>query len=80
MPDHRPPTKPRSRLNKRMNSAFDETYIPPDLDPVDGVSQDFPWAEVFERLDSGEGIVANDPDQFEAVFKLMNLKELLIRN
>ena len=56
-----------------MKSDFDDTYIPPDLDPVDGVSQDFPWADVFERLDSGEGIVANDPEQFEAIFKLMNL-------
>lgn len=56
-----------------MKSAFDETYIANDQDPVDGASQDFAWRSVFERLDSGEGLVVGDPEHVETISKLMNL-------
>ena len=57
----------------RMKSAFDESFIGADRDPVDSPCQDFPWAEVMERLDSGEGLVADDPEQVEAISRLMHL-------
>lgn len=56
-----------------MRSIFDESYVAHDRDRLDAVSQDFPWAEIFERLDSGEGLAASGPDQSEAILRLMNL-------
>jgi len=56
-----------------MTEPFDNSYQSADRDPVDSPTADFDWDEVFERFDSGDGIVAANEEQIETIARLMRL-------
>ena len=56
-----------------MTTEFNDRYRSGDRDPVDSAPQDFPWDEVFERLDTGDGLDAANNDQIETIGRLMRL-------
>lgn len=56
-----------------MSSSFNESYSSDDRDLVDAQTADFNWDEVFERLDSGDGIDAANEEQTEIITRLMRL-------
>ena len=39
---------------------------------LENVPDDFPWAEVFERLDTMEGLADGAPDQSETITRMMH--------
>lgn len=56
-----------------MNALLNEELNSAGLDSLDGVPNDSEWNEVFERLDSGDGIDAANEEQTETIARLMRL-------
>lgn len=56
-----------------MSSPFDEAFDADNQDPIDSPSSDFAWDEVFERLDSGDGLDAANEEQTETIGRLMRI-------